>query len=295
MALKKNSERQRAIICLVITALLWSLGGILIKLVDLNALAIAGARSAIASVVIFLFLRKPKFNWSAAQIGAALSYTGTVSFFVLANKMTTAANAILLQYTAPVYVAILGAWLLKEKVKLYDWGAILLTVGGMALFFMDSLDAGRIAGNVYAMLSGICFALFAVFMRMQKNGSPLESVLLGNVLTAIIGLPFLAGSVPDAKDLTGLVLLGVIQLGVPYILYSKAVKHLTALEVTLIPVLEPVLNPVWVFLSIGEIPGAMAQVGGAVVLTVITAWCSIPAIKSRRAGCCKDITRNGAA
>ena len=113
-------DRPKAIIYLIITAILWSLGGILIKLVDSNALAIAGTRSAIASLIIWLYLGKPKFNWSAAQIGAALSYTGTVILFVMSNKMTTAANAILLQYTAPVYVAILGVWLLKEKTRLFD-------------------------------------------------------------------------------------------------------------------------------------------------------------------------------
>lgn len=196
--------------------------------------------------------------------------------------MTTAANAILLQYTAPVYVAILGVWLLKEKTRLFDWGAIFLTIGGMVLFFMDSLDTSGLAGNICALLSGICFALFTVFMRMQKDGSPLESVLLGNILTALIGIPFLFGDMPGTKGWIGLLLLGAVQLGVPYILYSKAVKHLTALETILIPVLEPVLNPVLVFLTIGEVPGTMAFVGGAVVLVVITVWCSIPVIKNRR-------------
>lgn len=282
--MSRNSlgNRPKAILYLVITALLWSLGGLLIKLVNANALAIAGTRSAIASLIIWMYLRKPKFTWSAAQIGAALAYTGTVIFFVVANKLTTAANAILLQYTAPVYVAILGAWLLKEKVKLYDWGAILLTIGGMVLFFMDSLDTGGIVGNIIALLSGISFALFTVFMRMQKDGSPLESVLLGNALTALIGLPFLFRNMPDTRGWIGLLILGVVQLGVPYILYTSAVKHLTALETILIPVLEPVLNPVWVYLTIGEAPGTMAFVGGAVVLVVITAWCSIPAIMNRR-------------
>lgn len=282
--MSRNSlgNRPKAILYLVITALLWSLGGLLIKLVNANALAIAGTRSAIASLIIWMYLRKPKFTWSAAQIGAALAYTGTVIFFVVANKLTTAANAILLQYTAPVYVAILGAWLLKEKVKLYDWGAILLTIGGMVLFFMDSLDTGGIVGNIIALLSGISFALFTVFMRMQKDGSPLESVLLGNALTALIGLPFLFRNMPDTRGWIGLLILGVVQLGVPYILYASAVKHLTALETILIPVLEPVLNPVWVYLTIGEAPGTMAFVGGAVVLVVITAWCSIPAIMNRR-------------
>lgn len=283
MTRKKMGDRPKAILYLIITAIMWSLGGILIKLVNSNPLAIAGTRSAIASLIILLYLRKPKFTWSAAQIGAALSYTGTVILFVAANKMTTAANAILLQYTSPVYVAALGAWLLKEKTKLYDWGAILLSLSGMVLFFMDSLDTSGLMGNVFALLSGVSFALFAVFMRMQKNGSPLESVLLGNILTALIGVPFLFNDMPDARGWIGLFLLGVVQLGLPYLFYAKAVRHLTALEMILIPILEPLLNPVLVFLTIGEVPGTMAFVGGAVILVVITVWCSIPVIMNRRA------------
>jgi len=275
-------DRPKAILYLVITAIMWSLGGILIKLVNSNSLAIAGTRSGIASLVILLYLKKPRFTWSAAQIGAALSYTGTVILFVVANKLTTAANAILLQFTAPIYVAVFAAWLLREKTKPYDWAAIILTIGGMALFFMDSLDTSGLLGNACALLSGVTFALFAVFMRMQKDGSPLESVLLGNALTALIGLPFLFGDLPDAKGWAGLILLGVVQLGLPYIFYAKAVKHLTALEIILIPVLEPLLNPVLVFLTIGEAPGPMAFLGGAIVLVVVTAWCSIPVIMNRQ-------------
>jgi drug/metabolite transporter (DMT)-like permease len=193
--------------------------------------------------------------------------------------MTTAANAILLQYTAPIYVALLGAWLLKEKTKPRDWVAIALTLGGMALFFMEGLDMSGLLGNVFSLLSGVSFAFFAVFMRMQKDGSPLESVLLGNLLTAVIGLPFLFSGVPHRTGWLSLVLLGVFQLGLPYIFYAKAVKRLTALEVILIPVLEPILNPVWVFLMIGEVPGTLALVGGAIVLIVITAWCLLPSIR----------------
>lgn len=282
MPQKLAGSRPKAILYHVLTAVMWSLGGILIKLVNSNALAIAGTRSAIASLIIWIYLKKPKFTWSAAQIGAALAYTGTVIFFVSANKLTTAANAILLQYTAPIYVAILGAWLLKEKVKPYDWAAILLTLGGMVLFFIDGLNTSNFMGDVCALLSGVCFATFAVFMRMQKHESPLESVLLGNVLTSLIGLPFLTSAMPDAKGWLGLILLGAVQLGLPYILYSKAVRHLKALEIILISTIELVLNPVLVFLTIGEVPGTMAFIGGAVILVVITAWCSLPAIMDRR-------------
>lgn len=271
-------KKPTAIVFIVITALLWSFGGLLIKLVDSNAIAIAGGRSAIAAIMLLLYVRKPRFTWSFPQIGAALSYTATVILFVVANKLTTAANAILLQYTAPIYVALLGAWFLKEKTRLYDWIAIILTFGGMALFFLDQLGAGELLGNICSLLSGVTFAFFAVFMRMQKDASPIESVILGNALTALIGLPFLFSDLPGPKGWLSLILLGVFQLGLSYIFYTKAVNRLTALELILIPVLEPILSPVWALL-IGEIPGRFAIAGGIVVLTVIVAWCLLPVIK----------------
>ena len=275
---KSGSEKPGAIFLLVITSILWSSGGLLIKSIDTNPLAIAGARSAIASIIILLALRKPKFNWSLPQIAAALSYTGTVILFVTANKMTTAANAILLQFTAPIYVALLGAWLLKEKAKLFDWLTIIAVFGGMFLFFFDDLNAKGMIGNLVAIASGVTFALFTIFMRMQKDGSPMESILLGNIFAAVIGLPFLYKATPDSKGCLCLVILGVFQLGISYVLYSKSIKHLTALETIIISGIEPVLNPIWVFLLIGEVPGPLALIGGGIVFVMVTIKCVLSAL-----------------
>lgn len=261
--------------------MLWSLGGLLIKSVNSNPLAIAGMRSGISALLILIAAGKPKLNWSFAQIGAALSYTATVFLFVAANKNTTAANAILIQYTAPVYVALLSAWLLKEKVKVLDWLTIAAALGGMVLFFVDDINLDGVLGNIFAALSGVAFGLFAVFMRMQKDGSPISSVLLGNIITAVIGIPFIFRDVPDQKGWLCLVILGVVQLGLPYILYSKAIKHVTALEASLIPVIEPILNPVWVFLFLGETPGSWAFLGGLVVIAAITGRCVLSIRSSR--------------
>lgn len=268
-------ERPKAILYLAITAALWSIGGLLIKSVNSNPLAIAGVRSGISAIILLLATGKPKFNWSFPQIGAAICYSATVLLFVAANKNTTAANAILIQYTAPVYVALLGAWLLKEKVRLLDWFTIVLAIGGMLLFFLDDISMEGMFGNILAAVSGLAFAMFTIFMRMQKDGSPIESVLLGNILTAVIGVPFLFRNVPDGKGWLCLAVLGVVQLGLPYILYSKAIKHVTALEATLIPIIEPILNPVWVFLALGETPGKWAVIGGIVVIVVVTGRCLI--------------------
>jgi len=276
-----SRERTKALLLLAVTATLWSLGGLLIKSVNANPLAIAGTRSAIAAVMLILVLRKPKFTWSFAQVGAALAYAATTILFVTATKTTTAANAIFLQSTAPIYVALLSAWLLKERIKLLDWITVFIVMGGMVLFFLDNLSTTGILGNVIAATSGVSFAFFAIFMRMQKNGSPLESIFLGNLITAAIGLPFLSRSTPDTSGWICLVILGVVQLGLPYILYSKAIKHVTALEAILIPVIEPLLNPVWVFLILGESPGPLAFIGGLIVLAAITGRCVLAVLPFR--------------
>jgi drug/metabolite transporter (DMT)-like permease len=264
-------QRRRAIFFLIAAAVLWSTGGLLIKLVDWNPLAIAGMRSAITAIVLWIYLRRPHFHWSFAQIGGALACSGTMILFVLANKLTAAANAILLQYSAPIYVALFGAWFLKEKATWLDWLTIVFVISGMTLFFLDDLTSGGWWGNICAMLSAISFAWLTLFLRKQKNVSPFESVLLGNILTAFIGLPFMLGAMPEMKSWIGLVLLGVFQLALPYIFYIAATKHVAALEASLIPVLEALLNPLWVFLLIGETPGWWAVIGGTVVLGAVTA------------------------
>lgn len=267
------AQRQRAIVELVTTAVLWSLGGFLIKWVNWHPVAIAGMRSAIAAIIMIVFCRPLKFNRSFFQIGGAVFYMLTVILFVVANKLTTAANAILLQYTAPIYVALFGKWFLGEKTHPMDWWTIGFTGGGMILFFQDNLTVGGFWGNIAAIASGIAFAGLVMFTRKQKNGSSLESMVLGNILTAFIGLPFMFGSAPDIQGWMGLGLLGVFQLGISYILFSKALKHLTALDGILIPILEPVLNPIWVFFLIGERPGGWAIVGGLVIIMAITSRC----------------------
>ncbi|HOJ89194.1 MAG TPA: DMT family transporter [Pseudothermotoga sp.] len=273
--------KSRAVFYLALAAALWSLAGILIKLVQWNPVAIAGARSAISALVIWAYLRKPKFTWKSDQILAALFYAGTVLLFVSANKFTTAANAILLQYGSPVYVAIFGSLILKEKAKISDWITIGLVIFGMFLFFVDKLGPSNLMGNVMGVLSGISFAFLIIFLRKQKDSSPIESTLLGNILTALIGLPFMFTGAPDAVSWIGIVLLGVFQLGLSYIFYSTAIKYVNALEAVLISVIEPILNPIWVFLAIGEKPTMWAFIGGAVILSSVTLRYALPAMKNK--------------
>jgi drug/metabolite transporter (DMT)-like permease len=254
---------------LLLTAVLWSLGGVLIKSIDAPPMAIAAIRSVIALPVVLAFAGWPERPFSHAQIGGAVAYSATVILFVLATRLTTAANAIFIQYTAPLYVAALAPWWLGERSHRSDWLFIAVALGGIALFFLDQLSFAGLWGNVCALASGVAFAATALFLRQERSGSPMTVIVLGNALTAVVGLPFaFSASIPSASWVP-LVLIGVVQLGLPYVLYAIAIRRVTALEATLLPLLEPVLNPLWVMLVIGETPGPWAALGAAVVLGAV--------------------------
>ena len=262
-------KRTQAVFLLVATAVLWSLGGVLIKWVSLPSLAVAGFRSAIALPVLLICFRKQTVNFSVAQLIGGVSYAATVILFVYATKLTAAGNAILLQYTAPVYVALFSGWLLNEKIRWFDWVAIAAVLCGMSLFFLDKLSSGGLTGNILAVISGFTFASLILFMRKQKEASPIGSVILGNLLTVLICLPWMVKSSPGGTDWIGLVLLGVFQLGLSYVCYAVAIKKVTAMEGILIPVFEPILNPLWAFFFMGERIGPWALLGGFLVILSI--------------------------
>ncbi len=261
----------QAVLYIAIAATLWSTSGLVIKIIDLNPLAIAGLRGGIAAVVMIALARgRLSFNWSFPQIAGAIAYALTMLFFVSATKMTTAANAILLQYTAPVYTALLGAWLLKEKTTRFDWTIISVVIGGMLLFFIDGISLTGMWGNLLAIGSGITMALFILCMRMQKHASPLETVILGNIINAVICLPFYFEQAPAILDWVSLIYMGTLQLGISFFMYSKAIKYVQALDAVLIQTLDPLLNPIWVFIVVGEMPGRWALAGGLIVLSAVT-------------------------
>jgi drug/metabolite transporter (DMT)-like permease len=258
-----------ALLLLLTAAVLWSLGGVLIKSVEWPSLAKAGARSAIACAVLWVWLRKPRFTWSLTQLGAALAYAATVCTFVVATDRTTAANAIFLQYTAPIYVAVLGHYFLGERTRRIDWLFIGVALAGIALFFRDQFSPRGLSGILVALGSGLSFGVMVVLLRKERNHCPTSAIFLGNVLTMLVGLPFAVGQPLPAAQAALLVVLGVVQLAVPYILYGLAIRYVTALEAILIPMIEPILNPLWVALKRGEIPGPWSLLGGALVLGAV--------------------------
>jgi drug/metabolite transporter (DMT)-like permease len=265
------NTRSRSIIALVIAIFFLSTSGLLIKLSSWDALALNGARSLIAAAVIWIYLRHPHFTWSRAQVGGAIAYAVMVVTFVQATRWTTAANAVFLQFTAPLWVALFGIWLLGERPRRSDWVTMVAIGLGMLLFFGDELSTTGTWGNLLAIFSGMCMALMFIALRRQKDGSPVETVLLGNLIAGVIGLPFiLFGDQPfTTREISIILFLGIFQLGLPFIVVTLAAKQLRAIEQILIQSLEPILNPIWVFLIIDERPAPSALIGAAIVTTAV--------------------------
>jgi drug/metabolite transporter (DMT)-like permease len=266
------TTRTRAILALLLSVLFFSTSGLLIKLSDWDALPLNGARSLIAAAVMWAYLRQPRFTWSRAQIAGAASYAVMLITFVQATKWTTAANAVFLQFTAPLWVAVLSILLLRERPQRIDWLTMGTVALGMFLFFSDDLTQFGYWGNLLAIFSGVCMALMLISLRMQKAGSPTETILLGNLMAGALGLPFIVlGDQPvNAREIAILVFLGVFQLGLPFILFTMAIKTLSALEAILLQTLEPILNPIWVFLFAGERPSPSAVAGACIVTAAVT-------------------------
>jgi drug/metabolite transporter (DMT)-like permease len=265
------AARRYAAILLVLCAVLWSTGGLLIKSIAGPALAVAGLRSALAAVVLLCVLREWHARWSWWFVSGALAGAASMLGFVVATKLTTAANAIFLVYTAPLYVALLSPWVLHEPIRRGDWLTILVAMLGMGFFCFEQLTWEGWVGNLCALGSGLATAWLVVCLRKHAASSPLPLLVLANLLVAVVGVPFLEAIRPDPVSWGLLLLAGVGQLGVPLVLYGKAIPHVRAIEAVLIPVLEPVLNPVWVWLLVGEVPSGWALLGGAIVLGTVTA------------------------
>jgi drug/metabolite transporter (DMT)-like permease len=269
-----RSDKLAGVLAMAATAFLWSIAGLFIKVIDWNPIAIAGLRSLIASVVILIYLRHPRFHFSFPQVAASIALAATMLLFVSANKTTTAADAILLQYLAPLLTAFTGAIMLKERTRVEHFIAFPFVAAGMIMMFFGEIGGGKLFGNTLAVMSAVTFSFYFIFMRMQKEGSPLESNLMAHWLTA--GVCMITSLFLPVPHITGLSLaaiavLGVIQIGIPAILFAFAIKRVSAVSATLIAVIEPVCNPIWVFLAIGESPGVNTLLGGGIIVLAVTA------------------------
>jgi drug/metabolite transporter, DME family len=266
------TDRRKGLLYIVVAALLWSTGGIGIKAVVDAPLKVTFYRSIFAAITLFLIFRKHvRIRWSGAFIAAIVSYAVCLTSFVIATKWTTAANAIFLQYAGVVWVLLFSPLVVREPMRRRDVIAIVVALAGMALFFVGKFEARGMAGNAMALLSSVFFAALILSLRKEHDASR-AAVTWGNVFIALALLPAVAGDLAlTPRSMAALVFLGVFQIGLAYAAFVKGLRYVTATEASLTGMLEPVANPIWVLLFLGERPSVFAIAGAIVVLAAI-AW-----------------------
>ncbi len=277
--------RSRARLQLAAAALLFSTGGAAIKAAAFTGWQIASFRSGVAAIAILLMTPAARRGWSVRAVLVGFAYAACLTLFVLANRLTTAANTIFLQSTAPLYLLVLGPWLLKEPIRRQDV-AFMAAVGlGLAFFFVSAeapvaTAPDPVTGNILALVSGFFWALTVCGLRWMgaadgEHGSPVAAVVSGNITAFLVALPMALPLGPHQPvDWAVIIYLGVFQIALAYVLVTSALRHIAALEASLILLIEPVLNPVWAWVFQGERPGAWALVGGAIILgaTTLKGW-----------------------
>ena len=269
------TDRRRGILLIALAALLWSTGGIGIKAIADSPLKVAFYRSLFAAITLVLYFRKRVFvrRWrsTAAFAIAILSYGGCLTTFVVATKWTTAANAIFLQYAGVVWVLLFSPLVVREPMRTRDVVAIAVAIGGMALFFVGRFEARGMAGNAMALTSSVFFAAMILALRREHDAAG-SAITWGNAVLALALLPKVAHDLPlTTKSFAVLLFLGVFQLALAYVLFVRGLKYVTATQASLTGMLEPVSNPIWVLLFLGERPSGYAIAGAIIVLAAI-AW-----------------------
>jgi DME family drug/metabolite transporter len=271
----------QARLLILLAAVLWSTAGAAMKLCQLSGWQIAGGRSLVAGCFLFVAVRGARRAPTAAVLATAAGYAATVTLFAVANKLTTAANAIFIQSTAPLWVVLLSPRVLGERPSRAELATIPIYALGLFCFFLDELSPGQMIGNWVALGAGLAFATCIVGLRRIQERGP-SALVYGNWLAAAATAPlWLAGPAPLPFDLLALVYLGVFQLGLSYLCFSRGVARTPALEASLLVLLEPVLNPIWTFFLAGERPGRWAISGAGIVLGA-TLWRTLSPVWIKR-------------
>ena len=264
------SEHKKGILYVFMAALLWSSGGLFIKLISFSAMQLSFFRCSIAAITFALIFKKQILLVNKLSIINSIIYAAVLITFVIATKTTTAANAIFLQATAPIYVLIFEPLINKTRYERINVITVGVCVIGMILFFVGKLEPGHLEGNFVALVSGITFA--ALFLGMKKNDQQFQqsSIFWGNILVALICFPFLSSlKMISFSDLWMVSFLGVFQIAFAYAFFASGLKRIFAVEASIIAMVEPVLNPVWVLIGYGETPSLTAFIGGLIILTAI--------------------------
>jgi DME family drug/metabolite transporter len=264
------SEHQKGILYVFTAALLWSSGGLFIKLISFSAMQLSFFRCSIAALTFALIFKKQILLVNKLSIINSAIYAVVLISFVIATKTTTAANAIFLQATAPIYVLIFEPLINKTRYERINIITVGVCVLGMILFFVGKLEPGHLEGNLVALISGITFAAFFLGMKRNDQKYQQSSIFWGNILVALICIPFLSSlNMISFSDLWMVSFLGVFQIAVAYAFFASGLKRIIAVEASIISMVEPVLNPVWVLIGYGEIPSVTAIIGGLIILTAI--------------------------
>ncbi len=272
--MKTENSRISPIWLVAIAVIIWSSGGLFIKLTSLDASQVTFYRSLLAAITVLLLTYKDGLKINAFGILNSIFYALLLFLFVWATKHTTAANAIFLQYTAPIYILIFSPFILKEKFRLKDLITVLICVGGMSLFFVGQLKIDDYWGNAAALASGVFLGLYIMLLKHPKAHStnPAISVIYGNLFLAIAFFPsgISALSTMSWLDVFALSFLGIIQIGIAYVLFIRGiVRGVRPLDASIIGFLEPILNPVWVFLIVNEKPSNWALLGGFIIIFAV--------------------------
>ena len=266
-----EKSRKNGAIYIVIAAFLWSLNGVLIKYIPWQPMAISGVRAFLSTITLVLIKGAFDFKFNKHVIFAGLSYVSMGILFVYATKLTTAANAIILQYTAPIFVIILSIFFFKKFPTKKQLITVAIAFIGVILFFIDKVGSGAMLGNILAILAGVGYSGMFIF-NSYDDSSALDASIIGNTLIFLISVPILLQGNEPALDMAGvfgIIILGIFQMGVSYAFFSKGIETTPSVDASLISMLEAILNPIWAALVIGEIPSFVSLIGGGLVLIAV--------------------------
>jgi drug/metabolite transporter (DMT)-like permease len=275
-----------AITQMLVCSVLWSIAGIFIKLIDWNPFAIAGFRGLFAAITVagYMLITKQKLIISKNVLLSMFFLSATFLCFVSANKLTTAANAIVLQFTAPIFIVIFSVLIFRQKFKISDIITVIFTIGGVLLSFLSNINDGHIFGNIVAVMAGVFMAGMYISVGKTNEREKMSGIFFGQLLTALIGMPFffLTDCTVTPLSAVSIIILGVVQIGIPYILFGLASVNCPPLALCLIAAVEPLLNPVWVLIFDGERPGMLSLIGGIVIISAVTAQCILQVRDAKR-------------
>ena len=264
------SPHAKGVLMTILAAIVWSTGGLLVKLITLDAFTILFYRSLYAGIFFLIVFRREALKIDRRVILISLCYAPLLICFVTATKLTTAANAIFLQYISPAIVLVLEPRILKKKIQPYNLLTVIVCTLGLSFFLLDQRGGNHWWGNGLALLSGFFSALLILSLRFSTRSQQMSGIFLGNVLVALTTLFwFLQSAAPTFQEHLMLLFLGIIQIGLGYLLFTYGQRRITAIESSLIAMLEPILNPIWVMIGYHEFPAMWSWIGGGIILAAL--------------------------